>query len=458
MSKLLFRFKPFHVNLPSMKYIIAITLLLFVGCKDKDTEPSKADLDLMAVKNETLGMKMTWGVKACEPASHLNTADGIEFVHYDIGEIQVNKPSYEGSKGVPGKFQDPLTIAAEICPSKEYWLDIAVDRRAAVKTHTVDLHGKKINITVKDWEMPAVSSLPLYVQMAPWDIAKAHGDTNQTRMELYPPYYDAMLGHRIYMYRHQVASTTAWMEKIIPYTPGHLFLGLSTYNNPSDAKIKEMAALAKKHGKVGVVYIHDEPHESEMAKIKTLAKKIKALAPELQIMLTTKWRQDLADAGIDIFTEVLHPGFLTGKARWLYASCMSNGCGPSVGKSSGAPDLVLDREPIWTRVFHWVGYQQKVEAILYYNALENSKGLTEPMSKHPHTGSEWGNLDGILLFPGDDKPIISLRMKYLRRGSQDIELLKHAKKDISDLVRSPFDWEKDESKYDELILSIKKSL
>ena len=310
-----------------MKYLIAIGLILFTGCKDdpkKSIDPPPkpvVDMKLVSVKNETLGLKIKYAHEKCEPA--VSTSGPIKLVHYDIGEIQVNKPSYEGSPNVPGKFQDPLHVATQVCPGKEYWLDVEVDKQVGAGEYTLDLYKQKIGLTVKNWIMPDVASLPLYVQMAPWDIAKAHGDNNQTRLELYPPYFQALLDHRIYPYRQNVSSAiNPWMTEAAKWAPAHMFLPLSTYSNPSDQKIKDLAAWVKTTGKPGVVYVHDEPAESEMAKVIAHAKKLKALAPDLELMVTTKHRQDLVDAGISIFTEVLHPGFLTGKARWAYTSCM----------------------------------------------------------------------------------------------------------------------------------------
>lgn len=125
-----------------------------------------------------------------------------------------------------------------------------------------------------------------------------------------------------------------------------------------------------------------------------------------------------------------------GKTTWIYSSCMSHGCGGTVGGEyevdhdlSGWPSLVIDHSALRNRAMPWVAYRFGFTGELYW----------ETVWAHTSQGNPWvsqwdftGNGDGTLFYPGSpariggttDIPIESLRMKHIRDGIEDYEYLK----------------------------------
>ena len=375
-------------------------------------------LVLRGSTNEVLGFRLT--PKVCDDSAET----------FLISQTVTTEPSYEGAR--VGAWDDGLTKGCST--EKEVWVDYKITQTAG--DHLITILGHNVSLKVYNYTMPDQPSLPLLVQMQPWDYHKSINDFDQ-RDKGYLDVFQALIDHRITPYKTWVTRTNLdeTFDLDLPIT----IVPVTTRNPHSDP---ELVALNNRcSGRRCVAYLHDEPRESDYPSIDALAARLKAY-PNIKSMVTEKYTEAMPN--VDIFTEVLHPNFVSGRASMYYVSCMSHGCGPQVGTSSGAPDFVLDRDPIYSRVFLWVAYFGNIQAILYYNSVE---GLSQTVYLFT------GNRDGQLLYgPGFKQQ--SLRLKYLRRGSYDYEYLKAARADISSLVRSPFDWEKDEQKYDDLIRQI----
>lgn len=125
-----------------------------------------------------------------------------------------------------------------------------------------------------------------------------------------------------------------------------------------------------------------------------------------------------------------------GKTTWIYSSCMSHGCGGTVGGEyevdhdlSGWPSLVIDHSALRNRAMPWVAYRFGFTGELYWETVWAYTSQGNPWV------SQWdftGNGDGTLFYPGSpariggttDIPIESLRMKHIRDGIEDYEYLK----------------------------------
>jgi hypothetical protein len=98
--------------------------------------------------------------------------------------------------------------------------------------------------------------------------------------------------------------------------------------------------------------------------------------------------------------------------------------------------MILDAEGSALRTWGWIAERYDVELWyawegLYFSDRYNGGGPTD-LTHEPITfderrrgGSDWGNGDGILAYPG---PLPSLRLKVLRRGLQDRLLLRELAK------------------------------
>lgn len=128
-----------------------------------------------------------------------------------------------------------------------------------------------------------------------------------------------------------------------------------------------------------------------------------------------------------------------GKTVWIYSSCMSHGCGGSVGGEyedpalKGWPSVAIDHTALQNRALPWVAYRFGFSGELYWDSAYAFVTKSDPWV------DQWdftGNGDGTLLYPGKpskiggttDIPVESVRMKQIRDGIEDYEYLKQLEK------------------------------
>lgn len=154
---------------------------------------------------------------------------------------------------------------------------------------------------------------------------------------------------------------------------------------------------------------------------------------------------------------------------WWYQACGSHGCGfmggdPSIdpqGYRLDWPAYMVDLPHNFSRVMEWLAFIYNIQGELYYHAVE-SYGQIDPWTNQFLFG---GNGDGTLFYPGTPAkiggtthiPIDSIRLKLIRAGYQDYELLKKLKdlgeenfaRTVALTVGSrTFVWSKSEGVYD----------
>jgi hypothetical protein len=125
-----------------------------------------------------------------------------------------------------------------------------------------------------------------------------------------------------------------------------------------------------------------------------------------------------------------------GTAGFWYASCLSHGCGELPERGPGRADMLrafarwpgyeIDRPGAAARAMAWLAWRRGLGGELYYDMLQT------------WTGDPWkdvrafaGNGDGTLLYPGRPEklggrhpfPVESIRLKVIRDGLEDRELL-----------------------------------
>jgi uncharacterized protein (TIGR03382 family) len=150
-------------------------------------------------------------------------------------------------------------------------------------------------------------------------------------------------------------------------------------------------------------------------------------------------------SGIDLYVAVINfmedrPGTsLAGSQRarwpsniWLYQGCMSFGCagvGPGVDAvaTSGWPSYAIDTDATRNRALEWMSFIFDATGELYYEMTQSYFG-GDPWVSQVAFG---GNGDGTLFYPGTaakiggqtEIPVESLRLKGIRDGMEDYELL-----------------------------------
>jgi glycosyl hydrolase family 123 len=165
------------------------------------------------------------------------------------------------------------------------------------------------------------------------------------------------------------------------------------------------------------------------------------------VTTTAALAQENGVTGIDLFAPVMNgmedkPGFgathegsqreTYGATVWWYQSCMSHGCArptDDYGRSyfSGWPTLQVDADGSRYRAQEWLSYLYGVSGMLYFETV-GAYTQGDPWQYQEDFGA-WG--DGNLFYPGTpakiggqtEIPIESLRMKGIRDGEEDYELL-----------------------------------
>jgi hypothetical protein len=173
-----------------------------------------------------------------------------------------------------------------------------------------------------------------------------------------------------------------------------------------------------------------------------------AIPTVLTTSIQRGWQNHLY--GVDLYTPVINwledkpdDGEFSGPQRmhyggqlWWYQSCMSHGCsrpGDSWGRRyfTGWPTLQVDADGSRYRSQQWLSFTYGIAGIYYYDTMQAA-------SKDPWVNNDqFGAVgDGSLFYPGTPNrigghteiPIESLRMKGIRDGMQDYELLVLAKR------------------------------
>lgn len=215
------------------------------------------------------------------------------------------------------------------------------------------------------------------------------------------------------------------------------------------------------------LYTLDEPKPEQFGELKRRARL--ARAAKVPVFATIAETPELADH-VDAFVPnvTLAPAAplraRSGPDRFWYASCLSHGCGELPARGKGRAEMLrayarwpgyeIDRPGPAARAMGWLAWRRGLGGELYYDMLQT------------WTGDPWkdvrafaGNGDGTLLYPGRPEqlggrhpfPVESIRLKLIRDGLEDRELLALAEeaglgalasKLAAGVARSERDWER----------------
>ena len=223
----------------------------------------------------------------------------------------------------------------------------------------------------------------------------------------------------------------------------------------SSASVAAWSTHFKNKGWIGALfnYICDEPpltcQWSDINNRIGASRAGDAAIPTL-VTTTTSEAQKQGVNGIDLFVPVVN--FMEGKpgaeysgnqrskypaTAWWYQSCMSFGCagvggGLDAVNLSGWPSYAIDTDGTRNRAQEWLSYGYNLQGELYYETTQ-AYFSGDPWTQQFNFG---GTGDGNLFYPGTpakiggktEIPVESLRMKGIRDGMEDYELLAYATK------------------------------
>ncbi len=393
-----------------------------------------------AAKNETEGASLA--VRVTEPGSYAiktvsgNTEDVKVSLYRIVPTLKLGKKQYTDPALVTGpgdlvKVEKAETLSYLVeftttseTPAGDYEYEIAfVDRRGKV------LLSHKINLHVWDFAMPEELTFESAVGVG-------YGK----------PYYDMLLDHNLsgYSLPYDILSDEANEYMSNPR--------VTSFVVPDDKTDEELLAIYKKLKtnpdwlKKAVFYPLDEPSTVEhLDELKEKCERLRTLCPDIRI--TSPYYMNVQYSGeqdqIDFMDDLIdchcpklalweHEGITSnppfaermdaimekGETVWTYV------CNYPL-----APylNVKVDDEGIESRVLFWQMYQRDIDGFLYWSS--NYWGLLKDENPWEDIDTFGNGIygDGILFYPGEKAhrvgPVASIRLKIIRDGIDDIELL-----------------------------------
>ena len=336
---------------------------------------------------------------------------------------------------------------------------------------TVDV---PVRLTVWDFAIPSTATLRSAFNLAWNGPCVGHGDGSCSNyvsdMKLRARYVQAALDNRMSIHTPYYTSTVdasgnqnwgdfdtyagPFLDGTAPTRLKGAKLTSLAVNGPfanNAAQVKGWSDHAKAKGWTATTlfdYVCDEPPLTcQWSDIPGRIAQSQAGDPNVQTLVTTTTAEAKAQnvSGISLFVPVINymegkPGAqFAGNQRasygsnvWWYQSCMSFGCSSVGGGRDGTgetgwPTYAVDSDGTRNRAMEWMSFTYNVQGELYYETtMAYFNG--DPWVSQTAFG---GTGDGTLFYPGTpakiggqtEIPVESIRLKNLRDGMEDYELL-----------------------------------
>ena len=435
----------------------------------------------VVVTGQAAGVTMSLGALA-DGAGH--TISGRDVVLYR--EALVNVATQTGGDGGTGLWPDALIpdvdpIAGEkrnafpfdvpVNESRAVLVDVHVPQGAPAGTYTGTLHvtggvvqDVAVQLTVWDFAIPSTSTLRTAYGLAWNGPCVGHGDGScsggASDLALRARYVQAALDNHVSI--HQPFATavlnssgagdwSAFDQYAGPFLDGTAntrlagakltSASISGFSSPTVLGWSQHFKSKQWSATTLFSYICDEPPATcAWSDIPVRIAQVRAADPAVTTLVTTTpWQaQQNGISGIDLFVPVIN--FVEPKSGgsqrsrfgtnvWWYQSCMSFGCGG--GTETGWPTMAVDADATRNRAMEWMSFTYDMSGELYYETTM-AYFLGDPWTSQAAFG---GNGDGTLFYPGTSAkiggkteiPVESLRLKEIRDGMEDYELLNLAK-------------------------------
>jgi len=385
---------------------------------------------------------------------------------------------------IAGEKRNAFPFDVPANESRAVLIDVHAPQATPAGKYTGTLHvtggvtqDVPVELTVWDFEVPSTSTLRTAFGMA-WngpcmghgDGGCSHGDEDQ---KLRARYVQAALDNHVSIHQPYYTSTVdnsgnenwgAFDQYAAPFLDGTADTRLKgaklTSVSVNGATVAPVISAWSNHFKQKgwtsttlFDYVCDEPPLTcQWSDVNTRISQVRAGDPNMPTLVTTTtWdAENNHVSGIDLFVPVLNfvegkPGtVLAGSQRskfgpntWWYQSCMSFGCSGVGGGldgqgETGWPTYAIDSDATRNRAMEWMSFTYDMSGELYYEMTMAFFG-SDPWTSQTAFG---GSGDGTLFYPGTSAkiggqteiPVESLRLKGIRDGMEDYELLNLAKK------------------------------
>lgn len=366
----------------------------------------------------------------------------------------------------------------------QYLFELSTKQNAVSGIFTGELsfvRGKEtFNVPVKleiyPVDLPVKFDLKTSFGFAPWEVLKKHyGSWHKDELKLYDQYFEAALEHRIDLHKIYIKFPEKDAKDPLMDSPPEkvsfnqqtkpLYAGQShkkkyqmavtdlpvpqeykTVKNSENFWKKLNTSVVKNNFKERTfVYYADEPADEKLKSLGEELRQIKKWAPDVKFLAATPYHPAL-DGALDIWVINLFlwerpteksPAFYKqrqlqkNEELWFYVGCNSHGC--TGAEDIQNPDFVTDRPSAYLRVFPWMALLYGAQGVLYYDTVftySHGGELSPWMDNFDFTGyGEGGLFYPCTLTLGQCKSprvIPALRLKILRDGLEDVQILKMA--------------------------------
>jgi len=384
---------------------------------------------------------------------------------------------------IAGEQRNAFPFDVPANESRAVLVDIHVPQGIAAGKYTGTLHVQggltqdvPITLTVWDFDVPSTSTLRSAFGMAWNGPCMGHGDGGckggDSDLKLRARYVQAALDNHVSLHQPYFTSTVdasgnenwgtfdQYVAQFLDGTantrlPGAKLSSISVDGATTAPVVKAWSNHFKSKGWTSTTlfaYVCDEPPLTcQWSDIPGRISQVRSGDPAMPTLVTTTtWdAQSHGISGIDLYVPVINfvegkPGnVLAGNQRsrfpantWWYQSCMSFGCSGVGGGLDGSgetgwPTYAIDSDATRNRAMEWLSFSYDMSGELYYE-VTMSYFSGDPWVNQTAFG---GTGDGTLFYPGTtakiggstEIPIESLRLKGIRDGMEDYELLNLAK-------------------------------
>lgn len=209
-------------------------------------------------------------------------------------------------------------------------------------------------------------------------------------------------------------------------------------------RLRPYAEEVRKNGLAGCIYTYgfDERQDEQFAGIAAFWRRYKADFPDIPLMTTafmyrrraegrevkdwtaTDWHCPAMNFWKKNLTEELHG---LGKKAWWYICC-----GPVYPRLN----VGIEHPPVEARLLAWQQYSDNCDGVFNWGInYWHRRSLTDDSDVYFsdwHYGQGMGGMtgDGLMIYPGKNGPVTSIRLANVRDGVQDYELIKLAEAKI----------------------------
>jgi MYXO-CTERM domain-containing protein len=385
---------------------------------------------------------------------------------------------------IAGEKRNAFPFDVPANESRAVMVDVHAPQGTAAGKYTGTLHvtggvtqDVPVELTVWDFEVPSTSTLRTAFGMAWNGPCMGHGDGGcsggDADMALRARYVQAALDNHVSIHTPYFTSTVdangnanwgSFDQYAGPFLDGTAdtrlhgakLTAVSVNGSIAAPAVKGWSQHFKDKGWTSTTlfaYVCDEPPLTcQWSDIPGRIAGVRAGDPSMPTLVTTTtWEaQAHGVGGIDLFVPVIN--YVEGKAgsneagnqrakfsanTWWYQSCMSFGCSAVGGGrdstgETGWPTYAVDSDGTRNRAMEWMSFSYDMTGELYYE-MTMSYFSGDPWTNQTAFG---GTGDGTLFYPGTtariggktEIPVESLRLKGIRDGMEDYELLALAKK------------------------------